>query len=129
MIQQLQTDVLSGNHYSTTTSIDNPTLIEGRSYTSSFDAKDFHKGHAMGSVAHGAVVPISIAGDKTFIQQLTTYPLPRYKSGHTLHRNFNWADPLYAGGLFRNGNGTALASSILANETELSKIGTIRLCL
>lgn len=121
MIQQLQTDVLSGNHYSTTTSIDNSTLIQGRDYTSIFDTKDFHKGHAMGSVAHGAVVPISIAGDKTFIQQLTTYPLPRYKSDHTLHRNFNWADPLYAGGLFRNGNGTALASTILANETELSK--------
>ncbi|MCC6520719.1 hypothetical protein IT403_01915 [Candidatus Nomurabacteria bacterium] len=122
MIEQLHTDVLSGNHYSTTTSISASTLIQGTSYTGSFEIKDFHKGHALGSVAHGGVVPLSIAGDKTFIQQLTTYPLPRYKSDHTLHRNFNWADPLYAGGLFRvNSRGTALSESITANETELSK--------
>ncbi|MBL0339541.1 MAG: hypothetical protein IPP71_00645 [Bacteroidetes bacterium] len=39
----------------------------------------------------------------TAMEQLNTFPVPRYKPGNTLIKNFNWMDPKYMGGLFQPG--------------------------
>ncbi len=39
----------------------------------------------------------------TATDQLKTFPLPRYKPGHTLKRNFNWMDPTYMSGWTQSG--------------------------
>ncbi len=40
---------------------------------------------------------------QTVIQQLSSYPLPRYSPSHKLQHLFNWMDPYYMGGLGQKG--------------------------
>src|SRR4051812_17629071 len=56
------------------------------------------------------------------VDQLKTFPLPRYKTSHTMMRNFNWMDPMYMGGRFQPGmtETQAIANSVDV-QTELAK--------
>lgn len=56
------------------------------------------------------------------IDQLKSFPLPRYKPGHTLLQNFNWIDPIYFGGRFQSGVTDAQAvTNSVEIQTELAK--------
>lgn len=60
---------------------------------------------------------------KTVIQQLQSYPLPRYLKSNTLQHLFNWMDPTYMGGRGTNGininlatlNGTNIQEELITN--------------
>lgn len=58
----------------------------------------------------------------TAVDQLKTFPVPRYKQGHTLLRNFNWMEPSYFGSRFQPGvtDAQAIANSVEV-QTELAK--------
>jgi len=54
--------------------------------------------------------------------QLSQYPLPRYKTGNTLIKNFNWMDPKFMGGTFQPGITNAqAATNAVTIQTELAK--------
>ncbi len=54
--------------------------------------------------------------------QLKTFPVPRYKTGHTMMRNFNWMDPIYFGSRFQPGVTDAQAvTNSVDIQTELAK--------
>ena len=55
-------------------------------------------------------------------EQLLTFPIPRYKKGHTLLPNFNWLGMEYFASAYQPGvsNGTAVANSV-AIQRELVK--------
>ena len=56
------------------------------------------------------------------IEQITTFPTPRYKPGHTLLPNVNWMDPRYMGGLFQPGVSNQIsADNSVIIQTELAK--------
>lgn len=58
----------------------------------------------------------------TAIDQLKTFPVPRFKPGNTLMRNFNWMDPIYFGGRFQPGTTDAQAvTNSVEVQTELAK--------
>jgi hypothetical protein len=50
-------------------------------------------------------------------EQLRTFPLPRYKPGNTLKRNFSWIDFMYMGGRFQPGVSDA---SSVTNSVDLN---------
>ena len=56
------------------------------------------------------------------LDQLKSYPTPRYKSGNTLLKNFNWVDLMYMGGRFQSGvsDAQSVTTSTALNE-ELAK--------
>jgi hypothetical protein len=56
------------------------------------------------------------------LEQLKSFPLPRYKPGNTLLKNFNWIDLAYMGGRFQTGvsDATAITTSTSMNE-EMAK--------
>lgn len=56
------------------------------------------------------------------IDQLKAFPVPRYKTGHTMLPNFNWMDPMYFGGRFQPGVTDAQAvTNSVEIQTELAK--------
>ncbi|MEP7170290.1 MAG: hypothetical protein ABI855_13045, partial [Bacteroidota bacterium] len=58
----------------------------------------------------------------SYLQQLQSFPTPRFKQGHTLLPNFNVVDPLYAGGYKQTGVSDATAIQTQANiQRELAK--------
>ena len=76
--------------------------------TGPVDVNDFAIGHPSVSM--------------TAMEQLNLYPVPRYKPGNTLLKNFNWMDPKYMGGLFQNGVSQAQAvTNSVTIQTELAK--------
>lgn len=76
----------------------------------------------VGPVDANEYAPGHPAVNMTAIEQLQKYPLPRYKPGHTLMKNFNWMDPKFMGGLMQPGvtNQQAAANSTII-QTELAK--------
>lgn len=54
----------------------------------------------------------------TAIEQLQSFPVPRYKPGHTLMHNYNVMDPIYFGGYKQPGVTDATA---IANSVEIQK--------
>lgn len=76
--------------------------------TGPVDADEFAPGHPSVTIAA--------------TEQLTTFPTPRYKPGHTLMPNFNWMDPRYMGGLFQPGitNQMSADNSVII-QTELAR--------
>jgi hypothetical protein len=97
----------NGQPYSFINNYNNP-LPTAAPITGPVDPMDFAPGHPS--------VTISA------IEQLNSYPVPRYKPGNTLLKNFNWMDPKYMGGLFQPGVTTqnAVDNSVLI-QTELAK--------
>ncbi len=55
--------------------------------------------------------------------QLSNFPAPRYKVGHTLKRNFNWMNPDYMGGQFQSWSptNTTVAQYGTELQAELAK--------
>lgn len=58
----------------------------------------------------------------SFIQQLQSFPTPRFKPGHTLLPNYNVIDPIYSGSYKQPGvsDATAVSNSVVI-QTELAK--------
>ncbi len=58
----------------------------------------------------------------TALDQLQSYPTPRYKPGNTLMKNFNWIDMMYMGGRFQPGvsDAQSVTNSVSLNE-ELAR--------
>src|SRR6478609_523220 len=57
---------------------------------------------------------------KTVIEQLSSYPLPRYSPVHKLQHLFNWMDPYYMGGFGQKGMNIAAATpNAIAIQKEL----------
>lgn len=106
MIYKHYTEFVAKKHYSfsyTSTPPPTPATV-----TAGIDINEFPPGHPNVSVSA--------------IDQLKTFPLPRYKPGHTLLPNFNWADPMYMGGRFQSGvsEATSITNSVTI-QTELAK--------
>ena len=58
---------------------------------------------------------------KTVIEQLSSYPLPRYLPSNKLQHLFNWMDPYYMGGLGQKGiNISTAATNAVAIQKELA---------
>lgn len=87
IISKHSDEALSNNHYSfsnTTAPAASPEPVTGP-----LDMDEFAPGHP--SVTVSAV------------DQLKSFPVPRYKPGHTLLQNYNWMDPIYFGGRYQAG--------------------------
>lgn len=58
---------------------------------------------------------------KTVLEQLSSYPLPRYNPSHKLQHLFNWMDPYYMGGLGQKGSTIAtVAPNAVTIQKELA---------
>lgn len=80
-----------------------PTAITG-----SVDLTEFAPGHP------------SVTLDAT--EQIVRFPLPRYKQGHTLMKNFNWMDSKFLGGALQSGvSNQQAANNGAAIQTEMAK--------
>ena len=56
------------------------------------------------------------------LDQLKSFPSPRYKTGHTLIPNFSWIDPMYLSGRFQPGISDAQSvTNSVALQTEMAK--------
>lgn len=99
--------VQTGQPYSFVNNYTNP-LPAAAAVTGPVDVNDFAIGHPSVSM--------------TAIEQLNTFPVPRFKPGNSLIKNFNWMDPKYMGGLFQSGVTTqnAVDNSVII-QTELAK--------
>jgi fibronectin type III domain protein len=107
LIYKHYTEAQSGLPYSFTDDY-SQTLPSPSPISGPIDVDEFAPGHPSVSV--------------TAVEQLTTFPTPRYKPGHTLLPNFNWMDPRYMGGLFQPGitNQMSVNNSVII-QTELAK--------
>lgn len=76
--------------------------------TGSIDLAEFAPGHPNVTV--------------DFLNQLKSFPAPRYKRGHTLKENFQWMNPEYVAGRFQTGidYDSAVANSLILQD-ELVK--------
>ncbi len=84
------------------------TIPPASSTTSPLDPTEFAPGHPTVNVSA--------------IEQLQKYPLPRYKPGNTLMKNFNWMDPKFMGGLLQPGvTNQQAANNSAVIQTELAK--------
>lgn len=96
MIYQHYLNVAAGQHYQYSTTI--TTVPPAQNITSTRDTNDY-----------------AITG-MTLLQQLYGSPVPRYKQGHTMHRQFPWINYIYAGGRFQTGVSDAQAA---INDTTI----------
>ena len=86
--------------------------------TSSLDISEFAPGHP--------------AVTMSAVEQLNAYPVPRYKPGNTLLKNFNWMDPHYMGGQFQPNvttqqavvNSTTIQNELVKNFNFYLVLGT-----
>jgi hypothetical protein len=100
-IYQNYLDFQAGNHYQTALA---PAVIPGPPTTGVLDTNEF---------------TLNIPRTR----QLSLYPGPRYKPGHTLIKNFNWMDPKFMGGVLQPGitnqqaanNGTTIQIELAKN--------------
>ncbi|HMT28072.1 MAG TPA: hypothetical protein PKD91_02210 [Bacteroidia bacterium] len=99
--------VQSGQPYNFVNNYTQP-IPAASSVTGPVDVNDFAIGHPNVTM--------------TAMEQLNLYPVPRYKPGNTLLKNFNWMDPNYMGGLFQPGvsQSQAVTNSVTI-QTELAK--------
>ena len=92
-------DIQSGNHYTTANATPPSTPI------------------TVGNVDANEWADTSVSA----YNQLTNYPIPRYKRNNTLHRNFNWVDLIYFGGRFQPNTSDAQSVTTSTNlNDELS---------
>ncbi|HEX5002504.1 MAG TPA: fibronectin type III domain-containing protein [Bacteroidia bacterium] len=83
-------------------------VLSPSSVTGPVDTDEFAPGHPSVTI--------------TATEQITKYPVPRYKPGHTLMRNFNWMDPRYMGGLNQPGVTQQMAADNgVIIQTELAR--------
>lgn len=76
--------------------------------TGSVDLSEFAPGHP------------SVTMDAT--EQIVRFPLPRYKQGHTLLKNFNWMDSKFLGGALQSGvSNQQAANNGAAIQTEMAR--------
>lgn len=106
MIYKHYTEFLQARHFSfnsTTLNAPTPSAV-----TAGIDLNDYPVGHPTPSV--------------NAIDQLKSYPTPRYKKGHTLLPNFDWIGMEYFGSAYQPNvtNATAVANTV-AIQTELAK--------
>lgn len=102
LIYKHYTDALIGKTYSFT---NNTTAVPATSAISGpLDMTEFAPGHPTVSVPA--------------LEQLKSFPLPRYKPGNTLLKNFNWIDLMYLGGRFQTGVSDAAAVTTSTNMNE-----------
>ncbi|HRH31014.1 MAG TPA: hypothetical protein PK886_03050, partial [Candidatus Paceibacterota bacterium] len=84
--QQYLDSIVNGQSYSWVTNITNTP--NPQAVSASFDPLDYLPGAQLGTspyTTYSTTPP-------TVLNQLQSVPLPRYKTGHTLLRNFNWND-------------------------------------
>lgn len=77
------------------------------------DSNHYGLGYTVGTLS-----PASYT--KTCLEQLASYPLPRYYPSHTLNRNFNWAQPDYLAGKAQSGNTAAVINGSYNIQKELA---------
>jgi len=101
------TDFLAGRHYLYNT-LTPPTAP---STTGSYDSLQFAPGYVIGST-NGATVTVPT------YTQLHSFPYPRFATGYTPPKNFNWMALDYLGGRYQTGYTTRMAvdSSTLINQ-------------
>jgi hypothetical protein len=100
-IQQNYLDALSGNHYSV--AVTTPATVA--SITASVEPTEYADQNV------------------TALTQLQTFPLPRYKRGNTLMKNFNWVDMIYFGDRFQPGISDATSVTTATNlNDQLSEL-------
>jgi hypothetical protein len=104
MIYKHYLDFVANKHYSFANAA--ITVPPAAAVSGPIDLNEFPPGHPN--------VTVSV------LDQLKTFPVPRYKQGHTMHPNFNWIDPLYTSGYMQPGvsNSQSVANSITL-QTEL----------
>lgn len=106
MIYKHYTEFLQARHFSFNSTIliaPTPSAV-----SAGIDLNDYPVGHPTPSV--------------NAIDQLRSYPTPRYKKGHTLLPNFDWIGMEYFGSAYQPNvsNATAVANTV-AIQTELAK--------
>ncbi|HKR05644.1 MAG TPA: T9SS type A sorting domain-containing protein [Bacteroidia bacterium] len=106
MIYKHYTNFQSHQHYSFSYTSTPPPAPA--SVTAGIDLTEFPPGHPNVTVSA--------------IDQLKTFPAPRYKAGHTLLPNFNLMDPMYFGSRFQPGvtDAQADANSVII-QSELAR--------
>ncbi len=112
-IYQHWLNVQAGQHYSFTAfggSIPSATVSSG------FDANDYAPGSTIPTVGtHTTGVTTSA------YNQIRGFQYPRFKKGHSLMRNYNWADLYYLGGYFQSGISTdSVAKAAAAINLDLA---------
>lgn len=125
LIIQHYNDVTNGQHYSCTAnpSIVVPPLVSG--ITGNYDPLDFAPNHPFNAPVASGGQPIttdnlSVFGVPPVLDQLMTYPLPRFKKGHLLNKNMNWMSNEYlSSNKFVNGPYTQNWQRDIDIQTEL----------
>lgn len=95
-------NVQAGQHYSFTASTITPPAAT--SISGPVDVNEYALGHP--------------AYSTTAVDQIKTYPIPRYKKNHTLLANFDWIGLRYFGGEFQPGTSQSQA---ITNTVELQR--------
>lgn len=104
MIYKHYLDFMSNKHYSYPNAA--VTVPVASAITGPIDLNEFPPGHPNVSVS--------------VLDQLKTFPVPRYKQGHSMHPNFNWIDPLYTSSYMQPGvSNTQSSANSVTLQTEL----------
>lgn len=104
-IYQNYTESAAGAHYTTALASSVPAADP---VTAAVDLNEYAPGFPTGYTV-------------TALQQLDSFPLPRYGWNHGLQRNFNWADPYYMGGYKQVGTSDIQAAHTMKQiQSELA---------
>lgn len=94
-IYQHWLNVQAGQHYSFT------------AFGGAIPSPNVSTGYSPSDYAPGSIIPTvgthTSGVTSSAYNQLRNYQYPRFKKGHSLMRNYNWADLYYLGGLFQSG--------------------------
>lgn len=113
LIKQHYDDMVAGVHYQNWTSV--TSVMQGGSTTGALDPRDYAPGITNLDTAASYSQGIT---DKP-LAQLSKFPLPRYKAGHSLLPNILWADMQYQAQI--TANAVDDNSSIASNAYNIMK--------
>ena len=119
LIYQHYLDIMQGNHYSNVDST-NPAVIPiPDPVAGNIDTLEFPPGHIAGDPGNYASPNQTI--HISAVNQLKSFPLPRYKIGHTLLRNFPWLEYRFFGSVMEQGiTMPEVISNSVMIQTELA---------
>lgn len=118
--QHYMNTIVGGQHYNFTGPGITPSTIDSIS-VNDYDPKDFAPFTNIPTVLKDGRFVDQPSSVPSVLTQLRTFPTPRYRTGHTLERNFNWMDSTYLAGSNQQGMTVYDAGPILVNiEKELN---------